>query len=407
MSRRRSWPPPHELTLPQLAAAFAVPGGSWSPVGSDLGRDLLGGRFCFDPFAASAAGERPNPNLVVFGQLGRGKSALVKTLLRRQLDLGREVVVVDPKGEYGPLASAAGTAPLRLEPGGRLRLNPLDQGESPTVMGRNEALVAALVTSGLGTPLTPRARAALGVALRALQPAQRSLPAVAAALLDPAPSAATGLHTTVGALREDGRDLALELRRLVVGDLAGMFDGTDATSLPGGPLQVLDLSRLRGSAAVPMLMTCALAALSQVRLGSTSPRQRLVIIDEAWAILQEPAIARYLQASWKLARATGIAHLLVLHRASDLQAVGPAGSATVALAEGLLADSETVVCFGLPHGEARAAGELLGLGSTAIALLPTLPRGVALWRLGGRSHLVALELSADEVELFDTDGAMR
>ena len=67
-----------------------------------------------------------NPNMVVFGQIGRGKSSFVKSYLWRQAVFGRRAWVVDPKGEYGPLAQAWGVAPVALRPGGAVRLNPLD-----------------------------------------------------------------------------------------------------------------------------------------------------------------------------------------------------------------------------------------------------------------------------------------
>ena len=67
-----------------------------------------------------------NPNLIVMGQVGRGKSTLVKALVWRQVAWGRQAWIVDPKGEYGALARACGATPLRLAPGGAIRLNPLD-----------------------------------------------------------------------------------------------------------------------------------------------------------------------------------------------------------------------------------------------------------------------------------------
>ena len=51
--------------------------------------------------------------MLVLGPLGRGKSAAVKAYLARHRRLaGAQVVVLDPKGEYGPLAVALGGAIL-------------------------------------------------------------------------------------------------------------------------------------------------------------------------------------------------------------------------------------------------------------------------------------------------------
>jgi hypothetical protein len=38
---------------------------------------------------------------------------------------GRVPWIADPKGEYGPLAEALGVTPIRLVPGGAVRLNPI------------------------------------------------------------------------------------------------------------------------------------------------------------------------------------------------------------------------------------------------------------------------------------------
>ncbi|HLH29072.1 MAG TPA: hypothetical protein VKW77_09150, partial [Acidimicrobiales bacterium] len=38
-----------------------------------VGRDLLGGAFVYDPFALYRSGVLTNPNVLVVGQIGRGK----------------------------------------------------------------------------------------------------------------------------------------------------------------------------------------------------------------------------------------------------------------------------------------------------------------------------------------------
>jgi len=79
----------------------------------------------------------------------------------------------------------------------------------------------------------------------------------------------------------------------------------------------------------------------------------------------------------------------------------------VRLAEGLLADRETRVIYGQPPSELEQARELLGLSDTQLRLLPLLPRGEALWKVGNRSFLVEHRLSPIESSLVDTDGRMR
>src|SRR6516225_2295209 len=121
--------PVHQVTTRNLGAAYPfIAEAGLGQRGVVIGDDLLGGSFVFDPFELYAAGVVSNPNLVVFGQIGRGKSAFVKSFLWRQAVFGRRAWVVDPKGEYGDLADAWGVRPVALRPGGAVRLNPLDPG---------------------------------------------------------------------------------------------------------------------------------------------------------------------------------------------------------------------------------------------------------------------------------------
>ena len=243
-----------------------------------------------------------------------------------------------------------------------------------------------------------------------------TVPVVVEALLSPSADAARSLRTDLRDLLEDGRDVALELRRLVHGDLWGMFDGPTTPGLDlSAPLVVLDLSALYSSTALGVLMACATAwlqaALARTAVAGGSPvtseRGRFfLVVDEAWAILSNLGVARWLQSSWKLSRAFGVSNVAVLHRVSDLRSVGASDSEQVALAQGLLADSETRVVYAQAPGELEAASELLSLSATETELLPQLRRGVALWKVGQRSFLVQHRLSAIERRIVDTDAAM-
>jgi hypothetical protein len=397
-----------------------------------IGRDILGGSFVYDPFVLYRQGVVTNPNAVVLGQIGRGKSSFVKSYLWRQAVFGRHAWVVDPKGEYGPLAEAWGVQPVALRPGGDVRLNPLDTDEetdghpAPTPATtpaptpgddtrrrrRRVVLTSSLAVACLGRDLMPRERAAVEAALaEATDRAHRTgmaptLPQVVDALLDPGFEASLALRTSRADLLEDGRDVALELRRLVHGDLCGMFDGPTTPGLRlDGPLVVLDLSAVYHSPALGVLMACA-AAWLQSAVRAQHRNRIIVVVDEAWAILSNLGVARWLQTSWKMSRANGVANMAVLHRLSDLRSVGTVGSEQVSLAEGLLSDSETRVVYAQSPGEVALTAELLGLTTTEAELVTQLRRGTALWKVGRRSFLVEHRLASGEQWLTDTDQAM-
>jgi len=418
---------PHEATTRNLGAVYPLlTEGGIGHRGILVGRDLLGGSFVYDPFELYRQGVLSNPNMVVFGQIGRGKSAFVKSYLWRQAVFGRRAWVVDPKGEYHSLARAWGVRPVALRPGGPVRLNPLEPVASGEAVGgtpfaahggpadqRLLAVLDSLAETALGRALAPRERTALELALVSVQ-GTPTLPAVVEALLEPDPEVGRGVRTGQRELAQDGRDVALELRRMVHGDLRGMFDGPTSPGIDlSGPLVVLDLSALYGSPALGVLMVCATAWLQAglIRRASGAGGGHvdpvILVVDEAWAILANLGVARWLQSSWKLARAYGVANVAVLHRLSDLLAVGARGSEAVGLATGLLADSETRVVYAQSSGEVERAAEHLALSATEALLLPQLRRGVALWKVGQRAFLVQHVLSAEEHGIVDTDHAMR
>ncbi len=406
----------HQASSLQLAtvAPLALATNACPP-GSSIGLDLYGREFRFDPFDAYEAQLVTNPNLLIFGQIGRGKSALVKGLIYRALLRGQAALVVDPKGEYAELARALGGSVIALKPGGKLRLNPLDavlsdgdEESQAQLLGERVGLLSSLLRSSLGRRLSPAELVALELAVEAVSVVENpTIPLVVAALLRPSPEAARASTSTVTQLGADGREVGLGLRRLVSGDLRGMFDAQTSRSIDlSAALVVVDVSATYDSEAMGLVMICVLAFL-QAQRKEQARRRSLLVVDEAWALLRERPIAEWLQASWKLARSRGLANIAVLHRVSDLLATGGAREGISGIAKGLLADSETRILYAQPRSELEAVRELLGLGDHEAELLTSLSRGRALWSIGTQLYAVQHCLQAAERAWSDTDIAMR
>src|SRR5262249_15200809 len=156
-----------------------------------------------------AQGLLSNPNMLVIGEVGSGKSALKKSYLLRQTPFGRRAVSINAKREDDRLCEAVGVEPIRLERGGRARLNPLD-----ARLDGQLQLLRAIIGASLRRELTPEEQAACKLAL--LAAAERSLgeptlPLVADALLRPPDQAATALATDRVRLAAATRDAALAL----------------------------------------------------------------------------------------------------------------------------------------------------------------------------------------------------
>jgi hypothetical protein len=422
--------PVHRATTANLQAAFPfiVETGLGSD-GTYIGRETgSGASFVYDPWHLYQQQVITNTNMLLAGVLGRGKSALAKALAYRLTAFGvRAYVPGDPKGEWGPVARALGVERLQLGRGLATRINPLDAGRRPEglddggwlreIRARRISLLQALTETGLGRRLMPIERNALYLALDEITRASATvtrqavpvLPQIVDALMRPTDEMAQtiGIRTGEG-LAAASRDATLELRRLVVGDLAGLFDGPTTHPLDfDAPIQVVDTSRLAGDdTAVALLMSCA-SAWMESAISDPSSGRRLVVYDEAWRMMRVPALVRRMQAHWKLSRAWGISNLAVVHRLSDLGAVGDAGSEAVALARGLLADCSTRIIYGQESDQVSATASALGLTDVEAGLLPGLPVGRGLWKVGRRSFVVDHVLSAAEQSLIDTDRRMR
>ncbi|GAB3077638.1 ATP-binding protein [Intrasporangium mesophilum] len=418
-SFRRFRLPAHRATSDVMAGAypFLAEAGLGS-AGVYIGQDAWsGGGFCFDPWVLYQRGVLTNPNCLLAGVVGKGKSCLAKSIATRSIAFGRRVYVPgDPKGEWSRVAQAVGGAAIVLGGASRSRLNPLDPGPRDTSLSdaqwrnavalRRRVLVGSLAESALGRALAAVEHTALDAALTyaVANATTPTLPSVVDALLSPTASIA---GATVPELARDGRDLGHGLRRLVAGDLAGLFDGPSTVRFdPMLPMVTLDLSRIQGSdQLIAMVMTCA-SAWMESALAASDGGQRWVIYDEAWRLMRQPALLARMQSQWKLSRGLGIANLLIVHRLSDLDAVGDSGSESRALARGLLADCSTKIIYQQEVSESPATARELGLSSAEQAQLPDLQQGEGLWRVGQRSFVVRHVTTDEELALFDTSARM-
>jgi hypothetical protein len=413
---------PRRLHLPRHQDTSATLGGGYpflaeAGLGSEgvfVGQDLYsGGSFVYDPWVLYQHGIITAPNVVLAGIVGAGKSSLAKSLYTRSIPFGRRVyVAADPKGEHTAVAEAVGGKAIILGHGLRTRLNPLDEGHriaglseaewAAQVASRRRDLVGALAETVLERPLSPLEHTAIDLALTAtVRTADVPiLPMVVDRILNPD-------RDEDERLAEDGRLVGHALRRLVAGDLMGLFDGPSTVKFdPSLPMISLDLSRVaENSALISVLMTCSSAWMESALLDPNGG-QRWVIYDEAWRLMSYPALLRRMDAQWRLSRHYGISNMLIFHKLSDLDNVGDQGSAMRALASSLLANAETRIVYRQESDQLGSTAEALGLTGTEQGLLPNLGTGQGLWRIKDRSFVVQHQLHPDELRIFDTTARM-
>jgi len=404
--------PAHRATTRHAQAIYPlIASGGLGGRGVFIGRDSSGGAFVYDPWLLYQRDEIKDANMIIFGRLGQGKSALIKTLIWRSLLFGRRAFVLDIKREYGPLCEQVGVTPITLEPGRGVRLNPL--ASRPEEHAQLE-LLRAIAHTIIGGPLTQEEAGALREALHVVREhrdSEPTIPEIATALFEPSAEMADRMRTRPEQLAANSRRIALALQDLCEGPLRGMFDGVTSSGLDlDGRLVVVDLHAVRDTGAVGILMACASAWLSALleRLAARPGSDRLInVSDESWKIVQHTGLGEWFQHNFKLARRYGVASVVALHKVSDLQAAGDTGSRASRIAEGLIAEASTRVIYQQDEGQIPVTRKLLGLTESEAEIVTQLGPGQALWQVGRRSFVVQHYRSRLEATITATDEGMQ
>ncbi|WP_306211045.1 VirB4 family type IV secretion system protein [Actinoplanes sp. RD1] len=415
-------------------------GASMPPVGAYMGVDCLsGGAFSCHPIAWLHRGYITNPNMLITGVPGAGKSATIKAIAHRLMAYGVKAFVPgDIKNEYAPLARALGVEPVELGPGLPARLNPLDAGplgdnlpsdpellreRLDEIQRRRITLLGSLITMRLGRELTPTEEAALSLAIqhasgqatansRLVDP---TIPQVWALLRDPLPEMASEMRVPgldIGELREMIRPCADALGNMVQGSLSGLFDKPTTVRMDfDAPIQTVDLSRIdgRGDDTVAMTLACV-SSWGQAAIDRPDGPVRLVIRDELWRAMRIPAMIRKVDSDLRLSRSQGTIQLLATHRLADFEAVGAAGSAEVAIARNLIASCDVRICLRQDTAPLAMTRDAIGLTDTECAHIASWSGeqiGRAVWKIGRTSsHIVQTVLHPLERQLYYTNEKM-
>ncbi|MGW6261946.1 hypothetical protein [Streptomyces sp. NPDC055085] len=376
------------ITAPLVASNACFPGIA-------IGRSLLDGRpFHLSPVQADAA-VLPATNSLGLGGLGSGKSTTAKSRIRREiLHHGHQAVVIDSfgeestGGEWAPLVRSLGG---RVIEAGTFTLNPVSNLFPAEV---REQLVRSLILAVEPGALTHQATHALQHALN--HPKAGLLTGLVDALVNPE----DGRWSAVK-LADWGEGAAIALSRYTEGSLKGLFDGQDA-SLPETDLPILsfDFSQLdRNSPAIPSLMAAVSCWAEHVWLKQSTAVHRHLVLEEAWQILLSPATSELIQRLLKNSRKAALSLDVVMHTLSDL------GEGR---AQDLARLCEIAHVGRLGPEEAAIVGSLLGLPAWAVARIPTLEPGQAVWKVGpDYVDIIQTILSDEEARLFDTSSRRR
>jgi hypothetical protein len=255
------------------------------------------GLIIFDRF------ELENANSVVFAKSGGGKSYAVKLEALRYMMLGTDVIVVDPENEYQNLCKVVGGSYLNMSLSSDDRINPFDLPPLPDDatedLGEDNLRSAIITEKGL-----------MNLLLGKLDPEEDSL--VEKALLkayeskgitkDPKTQRANFplMVDVYNALSENPKadSLSKRMEKYVTGTFSSIFNKPTNMDLNKG-LVVFNIRDLESSFR-PIAMYMILDFIwAKVR---KEQRRRLLIVDEAWLMMEHEDAAKFIYSIAKRAR---------------------------------------------------------------------------------------------------------
>jgi type IV secretory pathway VirB4 component len=245
----------------------------------------------------------PNANSTVFATSGAGKSYAVKLEILRQSMFGTDVIVIDPENEYEELAQTVGGTYLRISLNSQQRINPFDL---PAAFEGNEVRPGDLLRENIIT-ITGLLKLMLGT----MTASEESL--IDKALLDTyaikgitmsredptgIPPPTMGDFQSVLASMKGAEEIAQRLQKYTTGTYAGIFNQETNVNLNSG-LVVFCIRDLEDQLR-PIAMYIILNYIwNKVR---SELKKRILVVDEAWTMMQHEDAAKFLYGLVKRAR---------------------------------------------------------------------------------------------------------
>ena len=253
------------------------------------------GLVLFDRFSLE------NANMVVFAKSGAGKSFAIKLECLRSLMMGIEIIIIDPENEYQTLCDAVGGSFLHLSLASDTRINPfdiprtIDAEEADNALRANIIMLHGLLRLMTGQ-MSPAEQADLDLALINTY-AEKGItndPLTHGAL----PPVMSDLYNVLNSMGGNGPNLAARLRRFTEGTFAGIFSEQSNVDL-NSSFVVFNTRDLEDELR-PIGMYITLNYIwNKVK---TDKRKRLLVVDEAWQLLQYQDSAMFMFSIAKRAR---------------------------------------------------------------------------------------------------------
>ena len=243
----------------------------------------------------------PNANTVVFATSGAGKSYAIKLEILRSLMMGVEVIVIDPEYEYKHLSDAVGGTYVNISLSSENKINPFDL---PRAIGK-DARPKDIIRSAVIT-LKGLLRLMLGklsheedsIMDRALLEAYAKKDITPDSDLSKiTPPIMQDLQQVLEGM-EGGNDLALRLKKYTEGTFSGLLNNLTNVEMDN-QLVCFSVRDLEDELRPLAVYTIVNYIWNVVR---SETKKRILVIDEAWWMMQHEDSAKFIFALVKRCR---------------------------------------------------------------------------------------------------------
>lgn len=243
-----------------------------------------------------------NANSVIFAKSGSGKSYTVKLEILRSMMMGVDAIVVDPENEFKTLAEATGGSFLNVSLSSPYHINPFDlpeprEDENPADVIRSNIInIVGLVRILLGG-MTPEEDAIIDRALTETYAAKDISPQTDPKLWAERVPLMHDLEAVLEGM-EGADSLVRRIRKFTQGTYADFFNQPTNISMDK-PLVVFGIRDMENEFRTSAMYIIMHYIWNKVR---SKLRKRILVVDEAWVLMQSEEGASFLYGLCKRAR---------------------------------------------------------------------------------------------------------
>lgn len=241
-----------------------------------------------------------NANACVFATSGAGKSYTIKLEVVRTMMLGTDVIIIDPEKEYKNLSDAVGGTYVNISLNSESKINPFDLPRKVGDMSTEDIIRSGVITlKGLLKimlgKLTYQEDSIIDRAL--IETYAKKDITLDADLEKVEPPIIQDLYEVLDGM-EGGADLALRLKKFVSGTFSGLFNAPTNVEM-NNQLVVFSVRDLEDELRPMAVYSIVNYIWNVVR---SELKRRVLVIDEAWWLMQHEDSAKFIHALVKRCR---------------------------------------------------------------------------------------------------------